>query len=125
MTYMPRSNRPRRPPGAANANLGRSARSKWATPAAELDLERTRAGIPRRESASDGEWSVRQITARNAAKDYKCPGCGMIIPPGIPHLVVWQEDSLLGRDTAVADRRHWHERCWRTRRTGGGRLGRR
>ena len=66
-------------------------------PAVELDLERTRAGIPHRESAPDGEWSVRQITARNAAKEYKCPGCGITIPPGVPHLVVWQEDSLLGR----------------------------
>ena len=118
MLTMPRSNRPRRPAGGTAAS--RPVRSKWARPAPEFDLERTRAGIPHRESAADGEWSVRRITAVNAAKDYTCPGCGQRIPPGIAHLVVWQEDSLLGRATAVEDRRHWHDRCWRAR--PGGRL---
>ncbi|MBT1003132.1 hypothetical protein KIH31_10990 [Paenarthrobacter sp. DKR-5] len=107
---MPRSNRPRR--AADNGT-----RSKWG-PVPELDLERARAGFPRRESAPDGEWSVRTITARNAAKEYRCPGCEQIIAPGTAHLVVWQEDSLFGSETALADRRHWHERCWRTRRFG-------
>ena len=123
MTGMPRSNRPRRPSGSAGTPAGRNARSKWSAPYPEVDLERARAGIPHHESAPDGEWSVRRITARNAAKDYRCPGCGMLIPPGVAHVVVWQEDSLLGRQSAVEDRRHWHERCWRTRRMGGGRGG--
>ena len=112
---MPRSNRPRRAP-AAGSPAGRNARRKWAAPAPDVDLERTRAGLPRHESGPDGEWSVRQITAQNAAKDYRCPGCGVLIPPGTAHLVVWQEDSLLGRQAAVEGRRHWHSHCWRTRR---------
>jgi hypothetical protein len=102
---MPRSNRPRRPKGT-----GRPAPAP-----AELDLERARSGFALRESAPDGEWSVRRITERNAAKEYICPGCHSVIPPGLAHLVVWREDSLLGAETALADRRHWHVRCWNTR----------
>ncbi|WP_146361535.1 hypothetical protein [Arthrobacter yangruifuii] len=112
---MPRSNHPRRAPAPGSA-AGRNARRKWASAPPERDLERTRAGIPMRESGPDGEWSVRQITAGNAAKDYRCPGCAQIIPPGTAHLVVWQEDSLLGRQSAVEGRRHWHNHCWRIRR---------
>lgn len=103
---MPRSNRPRRTTGAHSR--------KWGD-APELDLERARSGFPTRESSPDGEWSVRRITERNAAKEYRCPGCHGVILPGVAHLVVWQEDSLLGAATAVADRRHWHVNCWRTR----------
>ena len=107
--FMPRSNQPRKPRGQA--------RRKWAE-APELDLERARAGIPIRETAPDGVWSVRRITERNAAKHYLCPGCHRDIPPGVAHLVAWQEDSLFGAETALADRRHWHLTCWRTRRSG-------
>lgn len=103
---VPRSNRPNRPRG--------SSRSKASAPP-EPDLERTRLGLPLRESAPDGEWSVRRITERNAAKTYTCPGCNSFILPGIAHLVVWREDSLFGAETALADRRHWHVRCWQTR----------
>ncbi|MDQ0735420.1 hypothetical protein QFZ50_001883 [Arthrobacter agilis] len=103
---VPRSNRPNRPRG--------SSRPKWTAPP-ELDLERARAGLPLRESAPDGEWSVRRITERNAAKTYTCPGCNSSILPGIAHLVVWREDSLFGPESALADRRHWHVRCWQTR----------
>ncbi len=103
---VPRSNRPNRPRG--------SSRPKGAAPP-EPDLERTRLGVPLRESAPDGEWSVRRITERNAAKTYTCPGCNSFILPGIAHLVVWREDSLFGPETALADRRHWHVRCWQTR----------
>ncbi|MBD8044302.1 hypothetical protein H9638_10840 [Arthrobacter sp. Sa2BUA2] len=116
---MPRSNQPRRRLPASATAAGRNARRKWAAPAPDIDLDRARVGLPERESAADGEWSVRRITARNAAKDYRCPGCGQVIPPGVEHLVVWQEDSLLGRQTAVEDRRHWHARCWQTRPGSG------
>jgi hypothetical protein len=102
---MPRSNRPNRPG---------SPRPKWTAPP-EVDLERARAGLPLRESAPDGDWSVRRITERNAAKTYTCPGCNAFILPGIAHLVVWREDYLFGPERALADRRHWHLRCWRTR----------
>jgi hypothetical protein len=103
---VPRSNRPNRPRG--------SSRPKWAAPPEE-DLERSRVGLPLRETAPDGEWSVRRITERNAAKTYTCPGCNSFILPGIAHLVVWREDSLFGPEAALADRRHWHVRCWQTR----------
>ena len=112
---MPRSNRPRRQLPASSTAAGRNARRKWAAPVPEIDLDRARSGIPERESASDGEWSVRRITARNAAKDYRCPGCGQVSPPGIEHLVVCQEDSLFGRQKGVEDRRHWHDRFCQTR----------
>lgn len=106
---VPRSNRPNRP-----HRPGGSSRPGWAAPP-ELDLERARAGLPTHESAPDGEWAVRRITERNAAKTYTCPGCNGSILPRIAHLVVWREDSLFGRETALADRRHWHVRCWQSR----------
>jgi hypothetical protein len=84
-------------------------------PAPERDPELARFGVPIHESAPDGEWSVRTITERNAAKNYTCPGCNTVIPPGLAHLVVWREDSLFGTEAALADRRHWHNRCWRSR----------
>ena len=71
---------------------------------------------PTVERSADGDWLVRHVRPANAVKTYTCPGCGRSIPPGIAHLVVWQQDSLLGARSAFEDRRHWHERCWRTRR---------
>ncbi|MCY0905355.1 ATP/GTP-binding protein [Arthrobacter sp. H14-L1] len=108
---MPRSNHPRR------ANGGRPGQKTAAGSGAaeELDLERARSGFPRRESAPDGEWMVRPITARNAAKIYTCPGCHRPVQPGIAHLVVWQEDSLFGAAAGLTDRRHWHTNCWQSR----------
>ncbi|QTG80546.1 hypothetical protein [Arthrobacter crystallopoietes] len=103
---MPRSNRPRRRTATASR--------KWAQ-GAELDLDRARAGIPERQSAPDGEWNVRRITPGSAAKDYTCPGCGQMIRPGVEHLVAWRQDSLFGAETALAERRHWHPHCWKTR----------
>lgn len=104
---MPRSNRPRRSP--------KGRRSKYPQEPAELDLERARSGFARRENAPDGAWMVRPIRPSNAVKEYVCPGCGQLIQPGLAHLVVWQEDSLLGKEAAVIDRRHWHSRCWQSR----------
>jgi hypothetical protein len=105
---MPRSNRPRRP---ASGKGGR-ARPEAAP---ELDLERARAGIARRESAPDGDWMVRTMTARNAEKQYICPGCSTAILPGIAHLVVWSDDHLFGESAGLAERRHWHTNCWTSR----------
>jgi hypothetical protein len=101
---MPRSNRPRRRP----------ARAPELEPE-ELDLERARSGFARRESAPDGTWLVRPVTARNAAKIYTCPGCHRSVEPGTAHLVVWAEDSLFGPEAALRERRHWHGNCWSTR----------
>ena len=51
---------------------------------------------------ADGDWLVRHVRPANAVKTYTCPGCGRSIPPGIAHLVVWQQDSLLGARSAGA-----------------------
>ncbi|MET3949799.1 ATP/GTP-binding protein [Arthrobacter sp. UYEF36] len=112
---MPRSNRPRR------AVSGRAGSGKAAKPGVkggpvpELDLERARSGFARRESAPDGEWSVRPVTASRAEKTYICPGCSTAVLPGVAHLVVWSEDHLFGAAAGLAERRHWHTNCWTSR----------
>ncbi|WP_445153987.1 ATP/GTP-binding protein [Arthrobacter sp. Hor0625] len=116
---MPRSNRPRRAAGKAPSGRGsgRTGGGKHAAgPAPELDLERARTGIARRESAPDGEWMVRLISADRAGKTYVCPGCSTAVPPGTAHLVVWAEDHLFGAAAGLAERRHWHSNCWTSRR---------
>ncbi len=78
-----------------------------------LDLERASGGR-RTESAPDGEWVVQQV--RGGEREYRCPGCDQLIPPGTAHLVAWRDDDLLG--VGVEGRRHWHSSCFgaRTRR---------
>ncbi|KRE80046.1 hypothetical protein [Arthrobacter sp. Soil763] len=115
---MPRSNRPRRAAGKAPSGrgAGRTGGGKHAAgPAPELDLERARTGIARRESAPDGEWMVRLISADRAGKTYVCPGCSTAVTPGTAHLVVWAEDHLFGAAAGLAERRHWHSNCWTSR----------
>src|SRR4051812_28642363 len=112
---MPRSNRPRRA-GSSKAGPARTGGSGAKHgPAPELDLERARSGFARRESAPDGEWMVRSMTASRAEKTYICPGCSTAVLPGIAHLVVWSEDHLFGAAAGLAERRHWHTNCWTTR----------
>jgi len=113
--YMPRSNRPRRPVSGKGSASGRGAGGKRSGDIPELDLERARAGIARRESAPDGEWMVRTMTARNAEKTYICPECSTAVLPGVAHLVVWKDDHLFGAAAGLAERRHWHTNCWMTR----------
>ncbi len=113
MVTMPRSNRPRRrpsPPRTAREAVDRSEDRE------DFDPERVLAGFARLESAPDGEWRVRRVTTRSAAKDYTCPGCSRTIPPGTAHLVVWADDHLFGEAAGIAERRHWHTHCWRTRK---------
>ncbi|MGO4803730.1 ATP/GTP-binding protein [Arthrobacter sp. 2MCAF15] len=121
---MPRSNRPRRAgsakTGSASTGAGKGAAGKGNAgartgPAPELDLERARSGFARRESAPDGEWMVRSMTASRAEKTYICPGCSTAVLPGIAHLVVWSEDHLFGAAAGLAERRHWHSNCWTSR----------
>jgi hypothetical protein len=117
---MPRSNRPRRAV-SGRTGAGRSGAGKTARPEAkggtqpELDLERVRSGFARRESAPDGEWMVRAITASRAGKSYVCPGCFRAVPPGMAHLVVWSQDHIFGEEAGLAERRHWHSNCWSSR----------
>lgn len=106
---MPRSNRPRR-----------GGRRPAASPAAPLDLERALSGTARRERHRDGEWFVRPVVGAEGRR-YRCPGCDHEIAAGVAHVVVWAADDLLGDESAVRDRRHWHRPCWaaRTRRARG------
>jgi hypothetical protein len=39
-------------------------------------------------------------------KGYRCPGCDLLVRPGVWHLVVVPEEI-------PDERRHWHEGCWR------------
>ena len=81
-----------------------------------MDLSRLRMGIPSTESAPDGVWTVRRVSVGNAQKLYTCPGCHHSVLPGVAHLVVWRQDAMFGEEAALAERRHWHNNCWRGRR---------
>ncbi|WP_285725300.1 hypothetical protein [Psychromicrobium xiongbiense] len=104
---MPRTNRPRR---AVRASSARQEQEPG-----PLDAGRILGGLHRVERAGDGEWMVRLVSPAAARKTYSCPGCGGSIPPGMAHLVVWQQDWILGDAEAIAARRHWHSACWRGR----------
>ncbi len=96
---MPRSNRPRHRRAAPDDDA--------------LDLDRVRRGLKRVEHKRSGEWYVQPVTATGAVKAYICPGCRGEVAIGSAHLVTWRADGLLGDLAALADRRHWHEHCWR------------
>ncbi|MDQ4502069.1 ATP/GTP-binding protein [Sinomonas sp. ASV322] len=112
---MPRSNRPRRPRFTGNPSARELNARRAEGPDDDYDLERILADFERLESAPDGEWRVSTVTTRSAAKVYTCPGCSRPIPPGVAHLVVWADDHLFGAEAGIAERRHWHTHCWRTR----------
>ncbi|MBP2705215.1 ATP/GTP-binding protein [Microbispora sp. RL4-1S] len=71
-------------------------------------------GVDRRESASDGDWVVRNVGGSGPDKTYRCPGCEQDIRSGVPHIVSWP-DWPGGED----ERRHWHTACWRNRLNRG------
>jgi len=103
---MPRSNHPRRRRTSQAGGKGGEE---------GFGLDRARLGVPQRQSAPDGEWAVRSITASNAQKTYTCPGCNHEVQPGVAHLVVWREDAMFGAEAGLRERRHWHNNCWRGR----------
>ncbi|GAA4861232.1 hypothetical protein GCM10025787_52710 [Saccharopolyspora rosea] len=72
-------------------------------------------GWSRVEQTPDGDWMVRTIPAEQATKVYRCPGCDHEIRPGVAHVVAWPGAEQGG----VADRRHWHNGCWRARTRRG------
>ncbi|MBO9578273.1 MAG: hypothetical protein J7480_05835 [Microbacteriaceae bacterium] len=80
-----------------------------------LDVDRILVGARRTVAKRDGEWSVQPMSAAGSQKAYACPGCGGTIEPGTAHLVAWRADSILGDEDALAERRHWHKRCWEIR----------
>jgi hypothetical protein len=108
---VPRSNRPRR----GGRPLGRDAPAGPARPLG--------GGLRRVEEHPDGEWVVQRVTGSGPAalegRSYRCPGCDQLVPGGVPHVVAWPADGLLGAEAALADRRHWHGACWERRGTRG------
>ncbi len=77
-----------------------------------LDVDRILVGALRTETRMGFAWKVQPMSATNAQKAYRCPGCAQLVEPGTAHVVVWRDDSIFG-DRAVEDRRHWHSACWR------------
>ncbi len=67
---------------------------------------------PRTEERAGHDWHVQPITAAHALKEYRCPGCGNAVEPGLAHVVVWRADGVLGDRADLEARRHWHARCW-------------
>jgi len=98
---MPRSNRPRGP------RSGRGGDDE------AYDITRALFGSLHSESRRGGLWNVQPISAASASKAYICPGCGLEIAPGTPHLVAWRADGLMGEADDLAARRHWHPHCWK------------
>lgn len=79
----------------------------------ELDVERLLTGYRRTVTKRGRRFVVQPIGASSALKEYRCPGCQLIIPPGQAHVVAWEEEGLFGSERAVDERRHWHNHCWR------------
>lgn len=78
----------------------------------DLDIERILSGFRRTEVKRGAEWTVQPMSAVNAVKSYTCPGCRGEIAPGTAHVVVWRADGIFGPESDLAERRHWHSRCW-------------
>ncbi|MET0806518.1 MAG: hypothetical protein ABWX98_05405 [Lacisediminihabitans sp.] len=102
---MPRSNRPRRTGPSGGSAGGRDDE--------DFDLTRVLSGSLHSESKRGGLWNVQPIAPASAVKHYTCPGCGLDIAPGTPHLVTWRADGLMGEAEDLAARRHWHSHCWK------------
>ena len=77
-----------------------------------LDLERALGGR-RSEDAPDGSWTVQNV--HGSEKSFRCPGCQQVIVPRLAHVGAWSSDGILGPESALADRRHWHASCWTAR----------
>lgn len=103
---MPRSNRPRRKGRAVGRDAG-------GYDEGEADLQRAIYGTTRTETRRGVLWTVQPISGTSAVKSYVCPGCGLEVPPGHPHTVVWRADGIMGEAADVAARRHWHSHCWK------------
>lgn len=96
---MPRSNHPRRRRGPREDE--------------ERDLARAIYGTLRTETKRGVQWNVQPVSATSALKVYRCPGCGLDVPPGQAHTVAWRADGPLGDQADISARRHWHTHCWK------------
>lgn len=86
---------------------------KDSSDAEQWDPSALRAGWRRTQTRRGALWNVQPVTGEGADKQYVCPGCGRVILPGTAHLVAWRADGVLGDESDLAGRRHWHEHCWR------------
>ncbi|MDT0157076.1 hypothetical protein Q9R19_05485 [Microbacterium sp. ARD32] len=93
--------------------MARSRRRRPEPSRADDSLDRLIAGWKRTETRRGREWTVQPISAAQAAKEYRCPGCGRSIQPGVAHLVAWRADGVMGDSADLDARRHWHTSCWR------------
>lgn len=93
-------------------SVPRSRRRRPEQPAND-SFERLLSGWKRTEMRDGREWTVQPVSEAQALKQYICPGCGLAIAPGVAHIVAWRADGILGDQAALADRRHWHQHCWR------------
>ncbi|MDR1188925.1 MAG: hypothetical protein LBK95_16005 [Bifidobacteriaceae bacterium] len=84
-----------------------------ASPPRPLDLARARGGQPARVVVRDGR-DFFVTPPGPATKSYACPGCGSNVVPGQTQVTAWEAESLLGAESAVELRRHWHLACWRS-----------
>lgn len=92
---MPRRNRPRAPEG-------------------DEEEPSLRGGtVFRVENRRGRAWNVQPVSVAQALKPYLCPGCGLTVPEGTAHVVVWRADGVLGDTADLEARRHWHSHCWR------------
>ena len=80
----------------------------------EVDLSRALVGQRTTQRKHDGLWNVQPLAAHGSVKTYRCPGCGLLIEPGVAHTVVWRADGIMGEADDLAGRRHWHLHCWKT-----------
>lgn len=95
------------------AAMGRRHHKRRNTAHEPLDVERLQQGLRRTETRRGNEYTVSPVRAERAQKPYVCPGCHGEIGIGVAHVVVWRADSIWGDDAAIADRRHWHNHCWK------------
>lgn len=88
----------------------RSRKRPWGELHRALDENFVR-NVRHSEVGPDGEaYQVQEVGP--ARKAYRCPGCNQMVETGTPHIVAWQEESLLGWESGVNNRRHWHRHCW-------------
>ena len=76
-----------------------------------LALGRLRGSVTSSAAYQGRAYAVRSVSGDGSTREYLCPGCAQQIPLGTPHVVVWPADGVSG----LAERRHWHTRCWQTR----------
>jgi len=89
-------------------------RNRPRSPADDEEPQPLRVGpVFRVETRRGQRWNVQPVSGAQALKEYLCPGCGLTIPEGLAHLVVWRADGVLGDAADLEARRHWHPHCWR------------